>query len=543
MLFTHGHALLIGIGTYANEPGINVPTCANDASSMWATLTDPQSCGYPDTQVQSLTDDQATKQGILDALDALAKADPEAMVVFFFSGHGVVLSDGTYALTTHDMRRSESGQIDPNSVIIEAELLTKLRNIRAKKLLCLINACHSGKVGPDTLDVDPNQPKTTLGAAPTPRLTGAILATGRGRVIMSACRPEQYAHVGDDELTVFPKALISTLQGEGVVSRRGYISVYDLYDRVYDLVTEAVDDQQPELTVIQGVGPFPVALFQGEPNATLSAFEAPNSPTQSKALRALSSTESSKLLQSAVTRQPVRSHTQTIGTNTGTAVAGDVHGNVTNIGSSTGPVIPGTVEGPVTIGPTIGSVSVGHDVNTATTMTVNNTDTGGGDNISIGGSVSNSSGIAIGRGSRVVYTGGGDYAEGSIDKRTISGDTYSGDFRGANLAIRSILTNTRQVIQQAPRGDARKKQELIDLIGKLEAALQQAQPAQQSQAEAVAETAKQAAEQASKATPNRSLVQISVEGLKQAASNLAATLPSILPIAQKIAEAITNFAA
>jgi len=58
------------------------------------------------------------------------------------------------------------------------------------------------------------------------------------------------------------------------------------------------------------------------------------------------------------------------------------------------------------------------------------------------------------------------------------------------------------------------------------------------EAEAVAETAKAAVEQAMKSQPNKTLVQISAEGLKQAAQNLAAVLPTVLPIATQIAEAV-----
>ena len=68
--------------------------------------------------------------------------------------------------------------------------------------------------------------------------------------------------------------------------------------------------------------------------------------------------------------------------------------------------------------------------------------------------------------------------------------------------------------------------------------MQKAPPERASEAEAVAETAKAAVEQATKAQPNKTLVQISAEGLKQAAQNLAAVLPAVLPIATRIAEVV-----
>jgi hypothetical protein len=110
----------------------------------------------------------------------------------------------------------------------------------------------------------------------------------------------------------------------------------------------------------------------------------------------------------------------------------------------------------------------------------------------------------------------------------------SGDFSGAILNIKSTLTNVAQSVGSSPHGDAATKAQLQALIEQLSAELQKAPPELASEAEAVAETAKTAVEQATKAQPNKTLVQISAEGLKQAAQNLAA----VLPIATQIAEVV-----
>lgn len=171
------------------------------------------------------------------------------------------------------------------------------------------------------------------------------------------------------------------------------------------------------------------------------------------------------------------------------------------------------------------------------------------DNITVG-DITGSSGVAIGRGAqssvRQVDTGGGDYAEGSIDKRKgtfVSGDQFnmSGNFSGAILNIKSTLTNVSQSIGAAPGGDAAVKAQLQQLIEELSSELQKAPADKEGEAEAVAETAKAAVEQATKEKPNKTLVTISAEGLKAAAQNLAAALPAVLPIATKIAETIQKF--
>jgi hypothetical protein len=92
-----------------------------------------------------------------------------------------------------------------------------------------------------------------------------MLATGEGRIIMTACRPQQKSRVG--QLTLFTQALVEGLRGQGVVNCNGYVSAFGLYDHLYESVKERAadlgDQQAPELTVLRGVGPLPIALYRG----------------------------------------------------------------------------------------------------------------------------------------------------------------------------------------------------------------------------------------------------------------------------------------
>ena len=67
MPFPHAHALLIGVGSYAQAPQLDVPITAADASAVAAVLRDPQFCGYPTEQVALLSDAAATRDGALAA--------------------------------------------------------------------------------------------------------------------------------------------------------------------------------------------------------------------------------------------------------------------------------------------------------------------------------------------------------------------------------------------------------------------------------------------------------------------------------------------
>jgi hypothetical protein len=524
MIFPTAHALLIGIGSYAHAPQLNVPITVADASAVAAVLRDPQYCGYPPERVMLLSDAAASREGVLAALDGLAaRAGEDDTVFVFYAGHGEYGDDGYY-LTTHDTRLA-GRKVAVGTGLREAELIAKLRAIKAKRLLLVVNACHSGEISPV---LAPGEEPLT-GTPLPPQVSAALLGTGAGRVIISACRENQYSFIGPGPLTLFTQALVDGLQGKGVSSNRGYISVFDLYTHLYFALDEAVprkvsaavrqrygEKQEPELTILKGVGPFAVALWRGA--TTLGDFDASGGPPEGTAVREVNPAYSQAML---------RQHQQSISGNAqvGAAVAGDVHGNVTvDQRSQRGGFHGGS-------GNQYGDINIG--------------DVAGRDIIKTGDI--SGTGIAIGRGAqssvRNVDTGGGDYAEGNIDKRKgnfVSGDqfTMSGNFSGAILNIKSMLNNVSQSIGAAPHGDAATKAQLQALVEQLSAELQKVPAEQAGEAEAVAETAKTAVEQATKAQPNKTLVQISAEGLKQAAQNLAAVLPTVLPIATQIADTL-----
>ena len=110
----------------------------------------------------------------------------------------------------------------------------------------------------------------------------------------------------------------------------------------------------------------------------------------------------------------------------------------------------------------------------------------------------------------------------------------SGDFRGAIVNIKSTLTNVQQSVGEIRTSDEMARKELEQLIGQLSEALQKAPVEHQEQAQAVAETAKVLVDSAKAEKPNKTMLQISGEGLKQAAQNLADVMPAVVGIAGQI---------
>lgn len=111
----------------------------------------------------------------------------------------------------------------------------------------------------------------------------------------------------------------------------------------------------------------------------------------------------------------------------------------------------------------------------------------------------------------------------------------SGDFRGSIINIKSTLTNVQQSVGEIRTDDQDARKELEKLIGQLSEALQKVPEKSQEQAEAVAETAKVLVDTAKAEKPNKAMVQITGEGLKLAAKNLADVMPAVVTIAGQIA--------
>jgi regulator of replication initiation timing len=120
--------------------------------------------------------------------------------------------------------------------------------------------------------------------------------------------------------------------------------------------------------------------------------------------------------------------------------------------------------------------------------------------------------------------------------------TLSGDFRGSIVNIKSELQNVQQTVGQMQTDDPAAKQELQHLIQQLSDELQKTPPEKKEAAEAVSATAKVLVEQANAEKPNHTMLQITGEGLKQAAKNLVDVAPVVINIATQIVMAISRIA-
>ncbi len=501
MAFEKGHALTIGVGSYQYMSQANIPISVSDAQSVSDLLCDQNLCAYLPQQVNLLHDKQASRANILEALDALAsKTRPDDTVLLYYCGHGEYGTDGNYYLTTHDTRIS-GHKIMKGTGISEAELLDKLRPIPAKRLLLLFNACHSGEISPH---LGLGETDKSFGNSNLPQRTvDALLSSGEGRIIISACRPTQKSWIGNGKLSIFTQALVDGLAGQGYVpNNSGYISAYGLYEHLYFAIKEAAEKlghtQEPELTVLKGVGPFPVSLYRGATD--LGMFDSEEAVPEGTATRQVDPARSQRLFKQII-------KTVTVSASEGSVAAGgDIHGNVT---------IAGNQE--------TSQTASGHHIAQAS----------GGGSATVTDQ-SKSSSIFDQRGQEV----GTQYNVAGDVKQPGSGDTFnmSGDFRGAMVNVKSTLSNVTHSITASSKIEPSLKTELKQLFKKLSQALAQAPPQRAEQVEAVSQAAEMLINTATAENPNKTMLQVSGEGLKQTARDM----PNVLAIATQIVATVAR---
>ncbi len=286
--FQQGYALVVGVGNY-QQTKYSVPITFNDAQGVYDALVNPQLAAYPANQITFLHDEAATRQNILDALADLAQRAAETdSVLIFLAGHGAPADDGTWHFATHETEFQSIKSVKSGNALGQTELLDALRKIQAQKILVIINACFSGLVSP-TLAATREIPQT-LGAPPPDSLSNSILATGEGRAIITASRGNQYSmfDMGAPR-TFFGNALVDGLNGNGVVNKNGYIGLFELYEYVYTQSRAGASKygelQEPVLTILQGIGPFPVALYKGSTPGNLADANLLTSPPPNTAAR------------------------------------------------------------------------------------------------------------------------------------------------------------------------------------------------------------------------------------------------------------------
>lgn len=114
----------------------------------------------------------------------------------------------------------------------------------------------------------------------------------------------------------------------------------------------------------------------------------------------------------------------------------------------------------------------------------------------------------------------------------------SGNFQNVILGVKSTLTNVQQTAGSMPAVDDGARQELQRSLEQLSQALEQIPASLKEQAEAVASATQMLVETAKADKPSKTMIEITGDGLKKAAENLAGVAPAVVGIAAQIVTTI-----
>lgn len=259
--FKEGYALVIGVGA-------DLPNTVGDAEGLANILQNPERCAYPRRgHVQLLTEKAAARDKVLDAFDLLARrADEQATVVVYFSGHGYRVENGgannaAYYLMPYgyDVNRL------PETTISGQEFAAKIEAIKSRKLLILLDCCHAGGLGVVTSPkgaVMKTPPGVTAVKAPLPVAAVNALAGGSGRAIIASSQASELSYAGEP-YSAFTAALLEALCGAGAAQEDGFVRVTDLALYTREKVAARTNDlQHPTLDYDSGDN-FKLAYYAG----------------------------------------------------------------------------------------------------------------------------------------------------------------------------------------------------------------------------------------------------------------------------------------
>ncbi|WP_420456328.1 DUF7379 domain-containing protein [Rubrivirga sp.] len=292
-------ALLIGIDEYPNLGAFHqLEGCVNDVTVMAGLLRDR--FGFPQENVTVLTDEAATRAGILAALDRLAEATGEGdVVVVHYAGHGSQITDLEgdepdgldETLVPYDGVR-ESG---PNTDVTDDEIHAWIQRVTAKTpfLTLLFDCCHSGTITRDVFGAraralpPDTRPAGEIGRAPAGHSTRAA-ATAEGPsgwlplhdryVLIAGCRDEESSYEYRDAETGAQHGALTFFLSRALRDATPGTTYRDVYDRVRPLVTAHSSKQNPQMEGaldravfgVQDIEPMPFVGVTAREGATVT---------------------------------------------------------------------------------------------------------------------------------------------------------------------------------------------------------------------------------------------------------------------------------
>jgi len=136
------HVVAVGINKYKN-PALSLNFARGDAEGVLAFFASHGGSLFREVKTRELYDQNATKAGILAALDSLGATRPEDVAVIYFAGHGDSV-ENTWYFVPYEVVNPENEDAMRKGGLSSKELQERIKNIGARKVLVMMDACKSG---------------------------------------------------------------------------------------------------------------------------------------------------------------------------------------------------------------------------------------------------------------------------------------------------------------------------------------------------------------------------------------------------------------
>jgi len=138
------YILAVGINKYKN-PALNLNYAEPDAKGIVDFFKQKGEGLFKKVEIIDMYNEQATKEGITSKLKQLENTNPQDAVLIYLAGHGESIGDKWYFIP-HELTYPEREEDVKTKGISSDELSGLIKNIKAQKILLLIDSCKSGAV-------------------------------------------------------------------------------------------------------------------------------------------------------------------------------------------------------------------------------------------------------------------------------------------------------------------------------------------------------------------------------------------------------------
>jgi WD40 repeat protein len=236
----------IGISKYS-QPGWALGLSAKDATDISSAFTAQKGRFYSDVRTTLLTNEQATRVGVLTALKNVKdKAKSDDFAVVFLSGHGVADTDRNYYYLPVDF-------VPDNYLTsgVSFDDITKLVSGIQARTIVFIDTCRSGGLNESRLSAIFDINRISNGLAESDNGGAVVFTAATGK--QSALEREEWGN------GAFTKALIEGLSGDAMLDDSGEVRLSFLNGWVSRRVSELTCGKQTPVFTNRGAPDFSIA--------------------------------------------------------------------------------------------------------------------------------------------------------------------------------------------------------------------------------------------------------------------------------------------